>query len=471
LAEAHSDLEQARERQQRETQETLSEAEKLWKRNEAAHLAAAEARWHETSARAVAEALAQSEKARNSAHEIELQRLREELAATQASHSNRETALAETRGVLEQARKAWRQESEEALSKAEKAWKADEAARLAAAEARWQQKSATALAEARGQAEKARDSQHEIELRRLREELTARQASSSDRKSTAAETRLALEQARKAWREESEAALSKAEEAWKADEAARFAGAEAQWQETSAQTLAEATKRFEAAEAALKKVLIRTEATRESGNAIEHRRLREELAMMQASLADREAALAETRLALEHARELPASEDKIVLKPDRMWNAAKRGEEEDDRRPKSFLIRDMIVVGALVASAIVFYPRFESYLHLPAIGSMFGSASAPASLPAPRVVPHAAEQHIAILNHGGNVRAAASPTAEVVTALQRGQKVATFEQSGKWTHIRISGEAGKTEPRDGWIFSSFLDPAGGKDSSPTVEHK
>jgi hypothetical protein len=284
-----------------------------------------------------------------------------------------------------------------------------------------------------------------------------------------AETRLALEQARKAWRQESEMALSKAEEGWKADEASRFAEAEAQWHETSAQTLAEATKRFEAAEAALKKVLIRTEATRESGNAIEHRRLREELAMMQASLADREAALAEARLALEHTRELPASEDKIVLKPDRMWKSSERREQENDR-PKSFLIRDMIIVGALVVSAIVFYPRFESYLHLAKIGTIFGDASAPASLPA-RAAPVAAELHMAVLNHGGNVRAGPSPTAEVISALQRGQKVATFEQSGKWTHIRLGAESGKTEQKEGWIFSSFLDPPGGKEVSPTAEHK
>jgi len=60
----------------------------------------------------------------------ELQRLRQELALMQASPSKHETALAEARVVLEQARKAWRQESEEALSKAEKAWKADEEGNL-----------------------------------------------------------------------------------------------------------------------------------------------------------------------------------------------------------------------------------------------------------------------------------------------------------------------------------------------------
>ncbi|HMI96752.1 MAG TPA: SH3 domain-containing protein [Micropepsaceae bacterium] len=472
LAEARSDLEQARERQQQGLEAALSEAEKAWKVNEAARLAAAEARWQETSARALVEARSRAEAARDSAHELELQRLRQEWAAAQTSPSNRETALAEARQVVEQARKAWRQESEEALSKAEKVWKADEATRFAAAEARWQEKSAAAFAEARAQAEKARDSAHEIELRRLREELAVMRAGSSNRETTMAETRLALEEARKAWRQESEAALSKAEEVWKAGEAARVAVAEAQWHEESAKTLAEATKRFEAAEGALKDVLIRTEATRESGNAIEHRRLREELAMMQASLADREAALAETRLALEHTREPPPTENKIVLKPDRMWSALER---KDDRPPKRHLFRDLVVVASLAVAAIVFYPRIESFIpelpEIPGMGTILGGAPAPAGL-RPQAAPPAVEQHMAVLNHGGNVRAGASPTAEVVTALQRGQKVATFEQNGKWTHIRIGGESGKTEPREGWIFSSFLDdPAGGKDVPPSAERK
>src|SRR6202023_2248160 len=114
--------------------------------------------------------------------------------------------------------------------------------------------------------------------------------------------------ARERWQQESEEVLLKAQNVWKADESARLAAAEAQWQETSARTLAEATKRFEAAETALKQLLIRTEQTRESGNAIEHRRLREELAMLQASLSDRESALAKARLALEQSGEPPEPE-------------------------------------------------------------------------------------------------------------------------------------------------------------------
>jgi hypothetical protein len=472
-----------------QSEAALSKAERTWKADEAARLAAAEVQWQEKSAKALAEARIQSEAAlkqaristemaRDSGDAIELRRLREELAVMQGSLSTRQTALAQAHLDLEQARERWQLESEAALSRAEKTWKANEAVRFAAAEAQWQEKSAKIVAEAterfgeaalkqlRSKAGASREQDNEIALQRLREELAATQAALAEQESALVQTGLGLEQSRERWQQESEEALSKARRVWKADDAARLAAAEAQWQETSARTLAEATKRFETAETALKQLLIRTEQTRESGNAIEHRRLREELAMMQTSLSDRESALAEARLALEQSREPPAPETKIVLKPDRMWNAVERREREDDR-PKSFLIRDMIVVGALVASAIVFYPRFESYL--PEIGTIFGNASAPASVPQ-RVAPRAAGQHMAVVNHGANVRAGPSSTAEIVSALQRGQQVATFEKRGSWTHIRMGGEPGKTEPREGWIFSSFLDdPAGGNAASPTAE--
>jgi hypothetical protein len=123
---------------------------------------------------------------------------------------------------------------------------------------------------------------------------------------------------------------------------------------------------------------------------------------------------------------------------------------------------------------IVFYPSFQSSYpgYLPDIGAVFGNASAPASVPAPAAPRAAAEQFTVVVNHTGNVRTGPSSTAEIVASLQKGQKVATFEKRGSWTHIRMSGETGKTESREGWIFSSFLDdPAGGNAAAPSAESK
>jgi hypothetical protein len=486
-----------------QSEAALSKAEKAWKAEEAARLAAVEAQWQEKSAKALAEARAQAEAAlkqarissdaeRDSNHAIELGRLREELAALQSSLSTRDTALAQAQLDLKQAGERWQHESEAALSKAQRAWKADEAVRFAAAEAQWQEKSAKIVAEAterfgeealkqlRSKAESSRGQDNQIALHRLREELAATQAALAERESALAQTGLGLAQEHQRWEQESEEALSKAEKVWRAEEAARLAAAEARWQESSAHTIAEATKRLEAAETALKQLLIRTEQTRESGNAIEHRRLREELAMMQVRLLDREAALAEARSALEQTSEPEAPETKIVLRPDRMGTLVERRvrerrERQDEDRPKSYLFRDLILVGALAAAVIVFYPSFQSSYpgYLPDMGTIVGNASAPASVPAP-AAPRAAaaEQFTVVVNHTGNVRSGPSSTAEIVSALQKGQKVATFEKRGSWTRIRMAASPGKTEPQEGWIFSSFLDePAVGTTASPSAESK
>jgi hypothetical protein len=120
--------------------------------------------------------------------EIELRCLRDELATMRASLADRQTALAQAGLAAEQARERWRQESEAA----EMAWKAGEAVRLAAAEAHWQESSAKALADARAQAVAARDSAHEIEIRRLREELETLQSNLADRKTALASAGSAL---------------------------------------------------------------------------------------------------------------------------------------------------------------------------------------------------------------------------------------------------------------------------------------
>jgi hypothetical protein len=371
----------------------------------------------------------------------------------QASLGNRESALAEARLALEQVRERAHQESEAALSKAESAWKAGEAARLAAAQAQWEQKTTKAL-EARIRSETAHESSNAMELSRLREELAATKASLGNRESALAEAHLAVEQARERG-QESDAALSKVELAWKADEAARLAAAQAQWEEKSAIALAEATQRLEAAETALKQARVRAETPHDSGNTVELRRLHQELAATQANLAYRERELAEARLALQQARELP--ETNIVLSPDRMGNAAGRLERQMDRPAKGHLMRDMIVVAALAISAIVFYPRIESFI--PQIGTIFGDALTPAGVPQP-VPPKVAERPMTLVIHGANVRSGPSATADVVTTLQRGASVATIEQRGSWTLVRIAGEGGKTEPQQGWVYSSFLEGAG-----------
>ena len=154
LAQVRSATGQAEEQWRKEAEEALSKAEKTWKADEANRLSAAEAQWQERSARALADAHAEAKSARNQSEE-EHRRLRDELAALQASLAERQTAPAPSGLDIEQARQSWAREAQDQLQKAEKAWKAGEAARSAAAEAQWQKQSASALAEVTARCEAA----------------------------------------------------------------------------------------------------------------------------------------------------------------------------------------------------------------------------------------------------------------------------------------------------------------------------
>ncbi|MDZ4870604.1 MAG: SH3 domain-containing protein [Alphaproteobacteria bacterium] len=229
--------------------------------------------------------------------DVQVERLRDELAKLKASLAERDKALAampraeaslaaaEARWAaememrledaaakasahVETARRAWEAEQSERLSKlearahemaaeareramtearettslSERAWKAEEAARLAAAEAQWREQLAKVTAEAEATARAVRDAQD---------------------------------------------ALAKAQSAWKADEAARLAAAEAQWREATAKAVAEARAEVDAVRG-------------DQGEAV--RGLRDQLSAAQTSLAARDAALAAANDALAKAQ-------------------------------------------------------------------------------------------------------------------------------------------------------------------------
>ncbi|HXP76031.1 MAG TPA: SH3 domain-containing protein [Stellaceae bacterium] len=282
LAQAHSATEQARERWQQAATAALSNAEQAWKADEAVRLAAAEARWRKQSARALADTTVRSERAEAALAEmraqadVELRSLRGELTATQAALADRAAELAETRQKLKHVgAERSEQAIEAALTAARSAWEAELEERLAKAKA-----------EAAANLEESRAAwQAEQDDRFARSEELARERS---------------EQAHEWWQQATAAAVSNAEDAWKQNEAARLAAAEARWREQSARALTEATARFERAEAALAQARAKAEAARDTGADVEQRRLRDELAAMQAALVNREAELAEMRQRLEH---------------------------------------------------------------------------------------------------------------------------------------------------------------------------
>jgi hypothetical protein len=501
LVQAGLAIEQAREGSQHEAKEALSKAEMAWKADEAARLAAAEAQWREQSARVLAEVTERCERAetsfaevsakadavatRDQHNEIELRRLREVCAALRAILADRETALAEAGLAIEQAREQWQREAHEALSKAETGWKAGEAARLAAAQTQWQEQSASALAEvtarcqraetslaevsAKADAVAARDPDNEIELRRMREECTGLRAILADREAALAQGGLAIEQARERWQRETQEALSKAETGWKAEEAARLATAEAQWRKQSASALAEMTVRCKRAETSLVEANARADSIvkRDQSNKAEFRRLREELAKTQAALADREVELACARSATDQSRESQTPGTDIVLKPNRIGSI--RAIEHREKKASRHLVRDMAVAASLAIATVVLYPYIEP--SFPEIGTSSSGPAPAGSSASSAQSPQRAGQRMAVVIHAGNVRAGPSTGAAIVSTLQRGLKVATVEQRGNWTLVRIEDETGDTKPQQGWVYSSFLDAGGSDQESPTAKRK
>jgi len=506
-------LAEARVSWEREAKEALVNAENNWKAEEAARLAASKALWQEQSERALSAARAEAVAARAQGDEAELGRLRTELAVVQTALADRESELTRWRRASERAEERWQRESEAALSKAAAAWKAAEAARLAAAEAQWQKDSAKALAIARAGAEAARHQGIEIEFNRLRAELeavqatlttreaelaearvtigqarerwqdeleaalakaktgaheqgnksefgrphaelAAVQATLADREAELAEAHAAIEQARERWQQELEAALSNEKKVWESREIERLVAAKAQWQEKSSKALAAARAESEGA--------------RDTANAIEVRRLHAECTALQAVVAAREAELSQIQAAAERDRELGAENTHIVLTRDRIRN---RVEEEELKAPaQSHLLRDGILATCLALSVVVFYPRIEAFIYgSPAPISSPGpeDTGAPAGSAVPSVAPGspsraAAEQPTAVVIHAANVRTGPSGGSDVIATLQLGVKVAIIEQRGSWTLIQTSSES-NAKPQQGWVYSSFLKSADGRD--------
>jgi len=364
------------------------------------------------------------------------------------------------------ARERWQQESDAALSKARTAWKADAAAQLAAAEAQWQEQSKRALAETHAEAEAARD-QGDGELRRLRDECARMQAGLADREAELAQMRAAAEQARERWQRETQGTLLQAERAWKADESARFAASEAQWRKQSARALAEATARYEAAETALAQMRIKNKGPRDTRDNVEANRLRNELAAVQTALLARETELAYARSAMGQSRERPTPETKIVLRTTRGWGAGERMEPKPPARAGRRPTRDIVLAACVVVAAILLYPWIEPLVPESWRSNIAAITAGNEPIAPAESLSHAPPQeHMALVVRGANLRAGPSATAPVISTLQRGLQVATLEQRGNWMLVQIGGENGKTQPRRGWVFSTFLKDAGGSDMKP-----
>jgi hypothetical protein len=399
---------------------------------------------------------------------------------------------------LAEARERWRKNEEEMQIKTAAAWKQAESDHLAKAEADWRESSQKAAADLEAKCRRAeaalekalaavassKSGAENLEHGRLIEELATMRVAFADREAELAHTRSAAEQALERVRQDADAAIAKAKSEWTDAEQARVASAEAQWRQqsldalakaeevwrkNSADALAAATARFEHAEAELAQLHAETES--EGGHDGEGvvRRLRDKIAVLQATLAEREKELAHARLSME--TRIPASRPKTFQQRD-PERSSSRPVISQQTRKSSRLPRDIIAVGLIAAVAVVILPRWEDFIP-ESVWNMFGMTTqvvqAPQTAPTPPVPqpPNNLEANaplMATIVRSVNVRSDSSKAADIVATLERGVTVAVIGQHGNWTKVRL--DADKTKVQQGWIYNSFLKAAGGDGGAP-----
>jgi hypothetical protein len=479
---AQEQIKQARAQWRIEAEMALSKAQEAWQADVARRLAAAEAKGREQSAQALAAATARSEQAeaalaavrsqpqaapmRNPGDDAALRRLRDDFAAMQAVLAEREVELMETRQALAQA------QAERPVQTIE--------AELAMARTEWEAELGQRLATAGAQAAAELDKQRAV-WQAAQEQLFAKADERAQEQ---------IKQARAQWHVEAEMALSKAQAAWQANMAAQLAAAEAKGRAQSAQALIEAAARSEQAEAALAAAQAVTQPARDPGDDVALEQLREEVAALRATLAEREAELAEERSARETSAPEAEAAARKAEEAQRLLAAHAKGKKEVragnntrgafgaafNRSRQALAMRYLIRGGAVAASLIVamlIYPLAEAMIvdgawprvtaATSAIGPMIREALGPSQAPAPEPPQIAARQEAPVPERRtiisvpiANVRAGPSPAAPVITTLSRDIDVTPVERRGSWVLIRFGGESGMSHRQEGWVFGSYV---------------
>jgi hypothetical protein len=414
---------------ERAIRDAISKAEESWNAGEAQRLAAAEERLREQSDRALADARIAAQKALDD-EKTEREKLNGELAALRARLAERETDVAKLQSAVLQAGARQERNLQDALE----TWKAGETVRIEAAHAHWKTQAAELRAEfeaqqARVQSEarahaETQSAQHEAELRRLNNDLASFRQLLAARDGELAQSRAAAGQAQTRAEQEIDIARANAER----DARERFTA-----------KLAEAVARYETAEATLGEMRRRAHVNDEAAV------LRDEINTLRMVLANREAELAQARLA----------------------NVRADGQGDDDERPdNSGFIFSALALACTVMAAILFYPQIVPMLPYDwqvelanFTGAIQYDTNAAPAAKTPQS-PAAPVQQKATVAASVNLRAEASAKSDVKATLQPGAEVAEIRQSGNWTFVEArAGQKAQT----GWVYNSFLRP---EDSSP-----
>jgi Bacterial SH3 domain len=195
--------------------------------------------------------------------------------------------------------------------------------------------------------------------------------------------------------------------------------------------------------------------------------LRAEIATLRKSMANQAAELGRARASLEQSRPMhilrgpenrPLGNLRDVLQDDEVAD----GQE----KKKKGLIRDCIMVAAVVIPLILFYPWIAAYLPQPvrnAIGVATGGLlsveeespivpQVPSKKPAP--APQVSRP-TATASRVLNVHASPGSKGEVLFSLPKNTTVVLLETQGNWTRIEAPAD-GAAKTRQGWVYSTYL---------------
>jgi uncharacterized protein YraI len=493
-------LAQARQRWAAESEATLGKAEANWKLREADRLMTAEVEWNQKSSKALAEARAEAQAARDE-NAVELVRLRAELTNAQAKLSERDTALAEARARAERVR----EEGKVALADAEKSWRSAEATKIAAVEKRLREQSGSALSEA----ETAR-SEAEIELRNLREhaavlettladreleltqaiarinaterqieelrenediqvrrvkgEVTQLQAQLAEREEELAQARLFTERSYERWKKQAEADLAKAQKTWKAAEASKLAAARAEWQEEYRKSLEDTLSAERRAGRLPPARMAEDVAGADIAESNEDRPMpvfeppvqTPPYTSSKPAFADARAAADQAldRLAMDAYQLLasPAALDSVSPADTRIIKGGlierrNKGEGQPNNN-KSLIVSGVVAAALAAAAAVVFFLVWPPEAPATATPQQVTATAKP-------IAPALAELPKATVANSVNVRSGPSTAETIMTTLKAGAQVVTGERKGGWVHVTVAAADGKPE-LSGWMVASSL---------------
>jgi hypothetical protein len=230
------------------------------------------------------------------------------------------------------------------------------------------------------------------------------------------------------------------------------------------EALAAMTPRCENAERALAEAERGAQAPENEDGYIKS--LRAEIATLHKSIASQAAELGRTRAALAQTRALHIQRGLENRPIGNLRDAAMEDDHSAGEAKGKGLIRDCIVVSAIIIPLVLFYPSIAVYLPqevrdgiATATGGLLRvEVVQPTLLHAPprkSLPPPKSERPTAIASRAMNVHASPGSKGAVIISLQKKASVVVLGKRGNWTEIEVPAKRAG-QPWQGWVWSAYL---------------